>query len=169
MNKLNQFEVAYLAGIVDGEGCISINKAKPRGRSKNPCHVLRITIANTNRDLINWLAIKMGGCSRKSSRAKYPANWKDSWQWHIEGFPAMELLCLVEPHLIIKKAQAIIAIEFQKKKSISNGKVLPEEEVFLRDGFRNRLMNLNKKGKVISSVVSLDNVSTSTPLVTEMK
>jgi len=148
MSNLSQLETAYLAGIVDGEGCVSIMKAKPRNRSQNPCHILRITIANTNKDLIDWLVIKMGGCSRKSSRANYPSHWKDSWQWHIEGFKALELLCLVEPYLIIKKAQANIGIEFQTKKTPGMGRRgISQKEVLFRDSFRNRLTILNKKGK----------------------
>lgn len=147
MYNLSQLEIAYLAGIMDGEGCVSIMKSKPLSNTSSPSHILRITIANTNKDLIDWLGVKMGGCTRRASRANYPSAWKDSWQWHIEGFKAMEFLCLVEPYLIIKKAQASIGIEFQKKKTLSTGKRLEKEEILFRDSFRNRLTTLNKKGK----------------------
>ncbi len=51
---------AYAAGILDGEGCISIRHDK---RDDRPEHTYtpRITIVNTNKQVINWYKENFGG------------------------------------------------------------------------------------------------------------
>lgn len=46
-------ETAYIAGIIDGEGCISLHKAK---KSYTPR--LTVTITNTTKGLVDWLCLK---------------------------------------------------------------------------------------------------------------
>ena len=49
---------AYMAGIVDGEGSISISR-----QSNSKSYICQLAIVNTNRELIEWVCDNFGGSS----------------------------------------------------------------------------------------------------------
>jgi hypothetical protein len=105
--NLSNEQLAYLAGIIDGEGCISFTLAKG-GRVIRPF----IGIANTKRKLIetirSWL--KLRNVARKSRRS---AKHKNVWQIHITRYADVKaLLEKVKPYLIIKKKQCNLTIKY---------------------------------------------------------
>ena len=59
LDNLTAWEKGYLGGIIDGEGCITIE------RMKKGCLLPRITIKNTGRDLLKFVQDIIGGTIRK--------------------------------------------------------------------------------------------------------
>lgn len=61
--KLTKTELAYIAGIIDGEGCIQILRRRAKkGQSKTGYEFgLKITISNSHKELIELLHEKLGG------------------------------------------------------------------------------------------------------------
>ncbi len=53
-----EFEWAYLAGIIDGEGCITISI---RSNRKLFSVIHRLMVYNTNKEMIDWIASRFGG------------------------------------------------------------------------------------------------------------
>lgn len=102
-------EAAYIAGIIDGEGTITIVRISKDGFS--PVFSVRVTVANTNARLIEWLAargaatkmIPKRGGSYPQKRQPYVAIWSTR--------KAASLLREVSPYLVIKRDQANIALE----------------------------------------------------------
>ena len=90
-------QAAYLAGIIDGEGCISL-----RGNS------VRVSIGSTSMALIEWLQ-QFGGSV--SGQAPKP-NRRPGWSWSV-GHRADSALILraALPYLTIKCDQAIAALD----------------------------------------------------------
>lgn len=103
----------YTAGIIDGEGYISIMKKKAIGEyHRVPFYAMAvIKVASVDRRLTDFLYEKFGGYLNK--RISKIADHKDSWQWEMKGTTRVnQLLKLVYPYLRIKKESADVVIKF---------------------------------------------------------
>lgn len=96
-NELTNEEIAYIAGIIDGEGYIGIVKPKP---FKQIC----ITISNTDFNLLNWLKAKLGGGISNDKRIRENRKLCRSWQM-TRYTNCINLLKKIYPHLIVKKCR----------------------------------------------------------------
>jgi len=99
----------YLAGIIDGDGCVSLHKkkdAKSRGRySWSPY----LSITSKDRWYLETLQKDFGGCIDQSGKSAFNSN-----KVHALRFSANEirnLLPKILPHLIYKKEEAIKLLE----------------------------------------------------------
>ena len=112
--KLTELEKAYIAGLFDGEGSISI--CKFRTKNKNyvcPHYILLITCTNTFKPIIEWLDTVLVGSKQVRKREWGKENWKTSYAWMASAKKALEVLKIIFPYLKIKKEQSKLAIEFQ--------------------------------------------------------
>lgn len=100
---LKRTELAYAAGIIDGEGCIRFN------RQKSQCSVLRVHVTNTDPRLTQWLKDKFGGYVWSESKAYIP-NAKPRYVWEISAKQAEIALRQIEPYLMLKRDRALIAL-----------------------------------------------------------
>jgi len=101
---------AYLAGIIDGEGCIRIYK-DPR-RLKKAYYGLTLSVGSTRKELMDFIHIYGVGHThyKKSTQSAH----KDSFEWMAVGIDAISIILKVLPYLIIKKPQAMLALTFWK-------------------------------------------------------
>lgn len=139
--ELTQTEVAYLAGILDGEGSISILKMRMKRKSATYWHyALQIRIASTHLPLIEWICDLVGGrIYEQTYVTRVQGNRKRAQHWHIGGrADVAAFLRLVRPYLIVKAEQADLALEF----SGLGREFVPS----VRAGLRERMRGLNLKG-----------------------
>lgn len=115
--KVSEIDNAYTAGLFDGEGSVSILKAR-RSNPNYKCaqHILCLTCTNTHKETIEWLSETYGASKALRKRQRNHPKWKDAYGWTISAIKALEFLKLIYPYLKIKKEQARIAIEFQTSK-----------------------------------------------------
>lgn len=142
---MRKTDLAYAAGIMDGEGSIGIyaNTSK----KGNPVYRMRVRVNNTDEWLIHWLHQNFGGCIGVTDRgARFGRNWKPAWYWTVSCRPALLFLNMVSPYLRLKKPQAEIAIRFQETRKHSKGKKATEEELAISEIERTLIKNLNKRG-----------------------
>jgi intein/homing endonuclease len=104
---MNEMDAAWLAGIIDGEGCILI-----RGGGGKFQGALEIT--NTSRKLINRL--------KKLGFSTYPMHWyptkgKKGWSARVLANPMIEILRATIPHMTAKKRQAEILLSYETTKT----------------------------------------------------
>lgn len=101
----------YLAGILDGEGCICLYRAK-----RTDCYhcSLQVMIYNTSLTLMKWLVKNVGGRYYTRSESGYGGKpGKTQYVWHPSGRKNREEFLLgVLPYLVIKVEQAKVALEF---------------------------------------------------------
>ena len=101
---VTELEKSYIAGFVDGEGCIFI--AKGQGR-----YTMSVTIAQTKRGILDWIKSNWGGSiycyHRPGSRNK-----NGIFVWRINSTAAAGFLSDTELYLRGKKEQAQIALSF---------------------------------------------------------
>jgi hypothetical protein len=91
----------YLAGIVDGEGCIGVFTRGHRKDWMRP----HLQVTNTSLELLAWLR---GACPLGTvvwRRDKRPSR-KSSWCWRLACDQAIWLLDALRPWLVVKAAQA---------------------------------------------------------------
>lgn len=144
-------ELAYTAGLIDGEGHIIIYKDNrqnnPKYRTKNPTYILIVGCCNTDSRAIDFLFDRWGAC--RQTRGRQRENWKRVYEWTIQSNKALEFLKEIEPYLIIKKEKAQLAIEFQTGmewyKKGRKFKTTPVEEIIRRENIWQKL-NLHRKG-----------------------
>lgn len=96
-------DMAYLAGILDGEGTIGIYYHEKRNSYR-----VKISVVNTYKPLIDWIASVFGGYIYQRNHMK----WKTRYEWHL-GEDSIELIRSLIPFLKVKKEQAIIAVDFR--------------------------------------------------------
>jgi LAGLIDADG DNA endonuclease family protein len=145
---------AYLAGLIDGEGCLTIAKQIRKNR-KSPCYRCSITMSNTDARLVSIFKLYFGGNYYKRPDKRKEKNWADSWTWHCPDGNAIDFLKSIRKHLIAKHSQATILIEFQAYKSNyeryvlrgKGSKPLSNEEVERRENYYLEIKALNTKGR----------------------
>jgi len=105
-------DIVYVAGLLDGEGCISIVKCI-RGKNWTPQYQLLVSISMTYLPLGEWLKDRFGGsCFLRQQKG----NRKPNFDWQICANQALGFLGLVSPYLQVKKREADFAIAYQTQK-----------------------------------------------------
>ncbi|KKL58176.1 hypothetical protein LCGC14_2228020 [marine sediment metagenome] len=149
MQELSATELAWLAGFIDGEGCITLNIGKAgKGRNFNTNYAAIIRIGNTKLRLLEHCQNIAGG--RIVSQQTYGINDKPHWQWYLGSNKARRLLLEVKPYLVGKSEVADLVIKLQD--SINNNKQrnkrLSPEVVEYREEIARQVKALNRTGLV---------------------
>ena len=135
--KLTNEELAYAAGIIDGEGHIMICKWRMELSKKykcvSPTFYLRCGMTNTEEKMVDFFYNRWGASKKKRDRTHRNPKWKICYEWTIQSRMAMEFLKEIYPYLITKKEKARIAIDFQEGMGKFGKKQLPKEEVARRN------------------------------------
>ena len=98
-------DLAYCAGLMDGEGCITLT------RDSESNYRLRIKITSTDYSVLTWLQEHFGGSinlSRKESKYN-----KEAWDWICRTEDQVVFLFGILPYTIIKRAQIIEALNYK--------------------------------------------------------
>lgn len=92
----------YIAGLIDGEGCI---RAHPSNKGKYRKYYPRVQITNTHTGVLIAICEQLGGaiCGPK----RRPDSKHDCWDWRLTGDGARNVLRETLPYLIIKKEKAL--------------------------------------------------------------
>ncbi|RKY31711.1 MAG: hypothetical protein DRP74_04240 [Candidatus Omnitrophota bacterium] len=115
---MEDVEKTYIAGIVDGEGTVTLMK-----HYKNETPTPNVTVANNNLKLLLWLKARLGG--NIVSKKKYKPHHGDSYVWSIRQDRAIRFLNGIKKFLIIKKPQADLITEKYKSVTHRAGRYTP--------------------------------------------
>lgn len=99
---MDKYEVAWLAGLFDGEGCISW----PR---RELLHSVRLDIPQTNLELLEKVQA-VTGTGKITARKRAKAQHSQAWTWSCYGQNARSVLRQILPWLIVKRAAAEVAL-----------------------------------------------------------
>lgn len=123
---MKKTDLAYTAGIIDGEGCIHISRQWDKRYKGCYKYSLSVSVASTDEWLCKWLHFAWGGSVHYAT--KNNPKWRPSWVWQLSSKQACKFLKTILPYLRIKRPQAEIAIEFQSRQQVG-GRRTPEESV----------------------------------------
>lgn len=110
---------AYIAGFLDGEGCITVSLSTVNGvHYAYPC----IDITNTNKDVLEWICGTIGqplkgslGVQKRLKRTQ-----RDGWELRIRGrLQMVVLLRQIAPYLKVKRKQAEILLRYLESDTTS--------------------------------------------------
>jgi len=125
----NPIDLAYLAGIIDGEGCLGIYKIKTK-TSTGFYHRGVLKIDNTQKELIDWLINTFKGTHSAATRITPSKKYeRDIYTWCVTGDKLLNLCEQILPYLTIKKPNCENMIKFRKTflyKIGHNKKIEPE-------------------------------------------
>lgn len=141
--------LAYIAGIIDGEGCISVSKQSTReGKPReSTTHSPKIIISNTDARLFIWLRDVLGVCNvHPTSNSRMSDSYRECWSLYLAGSNCDRLLIAVLPYLVLKREQALLCLGFRQIGISRQGKALPENVVDMREAVYQRVKSLNKRG-----------------------
>jgi hypothetical protein len=102
---------AYIAGLLDGDGCIRIGYAEYKP-TQNRTYYLSVQITNNYLPVLEQIQGIYKGSIHRQRRAK--ETHTDTFMWKIGSKRAGKFLRDIYPFFIIKKEQAALALEFQK-------------------------------------------------------
>lgn len=131
ISEMKKIEIAYIAGLFDGEGDVGIY---PYKATKNGRYYPKLTarIHNTHKQTLEWVRATLGfgllyrdriGIKKSGNGAK-----KQGFVFIVSHVKARKFLAIVKPYLLIKKEKVL--------------QVLTEDE-----SYRNR--NLRSKGRPV--------------------
>lgn len=157
LSEVYPMELSYLAGIIDGEGCIfcGINKSnlkKSLGRnrkviSEEAAMYLKIMVNSTDKKMLDRLKTAFGG-DKVRPRKKRASHHKQSWGWQIfKQEDVKQCLLALEPYLSTKLPQAEAALMFLQTKGstkyFGRGASLNDETKYLRRLCYNKIRQCN--------------------------
>lgn len=110
-------DLAYLAGLIDGEGCIAIQKSKQNGR---PTYAINFKVTNSDPNIVDRVQSIMLGLGvnpyiREKNNQDRP-EWKSWFDIYLtKGSNIQTVLRAVLPYLVGKRARAFIMLRYIDK------------------------------------------------------
>lgn len=138
--------IAYLAGLIDGEGCFYVGKVR-QGRYGNGWQFhTALVIASCDEIIIQWLEQTFGGAREYRYRwTSKKANYRPVFNWRAQGPMLDYLLPLILPYLVIKKVQCQVMFEMRSTYKNIGSKRLPDSVAKKRIELISKMRTLNSR------------------------
>jgi hypothetical protein len=136
---LSPVELAYAAGILDGEGCICV-----RQHSRLKSTKVEVTVGMCNTVIPDWLLSIFPTGRRYTKRRQVSKNWKPCELFMACNLQAVPILTQLLPYLKLKKRQAELALELNALKREGRGRHKANYPRELE--IHNEVRALNKRG-----------------------
>ena len=135
-STLSKTDAAYIAGLIDGEGSISLTR-----RHKNENRQLEVSISNNDLNLLNYV-LGVVGTGRITSKKTYSKNHNPCATYLISNRQALDLLQQIHSYLLTYKAQrASLVLKDYLRLTPRNGKYSKETKTE-RDKFITRFLSI---------------------------
>jgi DNA modification methylase len=140
---------AWTAGIVDGEGCVTILRTKSShsdSYSFPPVVQVRMTDREPLDRLVEVVGSSLGAAQHPPSQVA--ARQRPSWQWKVVSNQAAKVIAEIYPYLTCKRKQAVVAWNHQQFRAERGNQVRKHGEIE-REEFCKALINdLNQRKPV---------------------
>lgn len=107
-------DLAWTAGIIDGEGSIFIMKQGRKDRERGINYILRVSVQSTDPYMTKELLKLFPTGAEFIVQRSHLDNCSDTLKWQINGKRAVTFLKEIKPFLRVKQEQAEAAIYFQE-------------------------------------------------------
>lgn len=112
MNTLKPEAIAYVAAMIDAEGCIRISKAKNPYKTKPWLFRPWVQVVNSHAGLIGFLHKLTGVGLVYHGKKPQKENWSPIHRWQVSSNHAKQLIAVVVPYLVIKREIAELVLQF---------------------------------------------------------
>lgn len=135
--RWSKVETAYISGIVDGEGAITIGKRKQGGGMP------QLQVTNTNRALIDWLAQKFETSAiYLHSRPRH----KPCYIVVVYGERAYQVASRIRVYMLVKRPQVDLFVEYWEWRRTLKSNFRGKREHKKQLDFIRRIQALNQRG-----------------------
>lgn len=147
-------DLAYAAGIIDGEGYIGITETKPnyvsgdrKRRQKSPSFICRVTVAMCDPNVPVWLTETFGGTVHSYPPRK--EGTRGSHHWVVQGPTAAAFCELIHGYLKVKRQQAELLMSYyaDPRFVFKQRQGIPDTEIEQRREYVTTVKALNRGGK----------------------
>ena len=115
-----QLDLAYLAGLFDGEGCIFVQKVDRGGVIPN--YIVRVQICMTNKQVIDKVHDDWGGFYLIHKKDQKNPKHKRAYELVWTSKRACTLLDALLPHMEVKRREAELAMQLQQHIDANRGR-----------------------------------------------
>ncbi len=144
--RISEIDLAWAAGIFEGEGSVRITKA-------DGLHLpgLVVEVVNTDHQLLMWFQARWSGyLGEKHHASARGQHWRPYWCWQLKARQAAAFLEYIQPYLKTDrvKRKVVLAREFQHQKVITGPG--PRQAIYreAQTSFYCRMKVLNQRGVV---------------------
>ena len=136
---ITDVQAAWLAALIDGEGCIQIHRQERDGKAPN--FQADVSVGQIDRGMVDRAhqITGLGAVHIREGRV---------FDWSVRGQEAATLLRRIYPHLVIKRRQAAAAIEVARhidKSAFGRGRPVTEDAIAYRQTLRQVVSNANQR------------------------
>ena len=112
---LTDIQIGWLAGAIDADGTITINKCKPRRKHRTIRYRPAIYLCNTCEEFVKHAKqITKAGNIVSQMPKSTELGKKRKFVWIVQDNIAVQIIKKIFPYLIVKKKQAEVVIKFSK-------------------------------------------------------
>jgi hypothetical protein len=145
MNHLSEFQMGYMAALIDGEGCISLGRTyRPRLFDFN--YMPMVSVANCATEMMDW-CLKTTALGVVDTRSTLEKNRRRRFSWRLRVPEIRGFLTEIGPRLVVKQEQSDLMLEFFEKCQWAAGRPVPDVIIRLRGFIYEELKVLNKRGE----------------------
>ena len=135
-------DLAYLAGFIDGEGCIGIHKIQRE--TGKAAQVLMLSITNTDKNILKWCCNILSIPKTLKTNNKGNNKHKRSYRLYYTCRQAESAIKIILPYLKLKRKQATLALQHRRLTKRNGWYTYKENQV--RDNIIMKLHKLNQRG-----------------------
>lgn len=142
---MKETDLAYIAGIIDGEGCITVSIRSPilKYGEISQVYAPTVSVNMTDKNIIHWLQ-NITGEGKVYFQKSRNYRHKDLWTWRLCTRNGTRLLKQIKPYLKVKRLQAELFMECAEIRSRSGrNRYKPERQLEIVKQIR----ALNKRGR----------------------
>ncbi len=103
---MREIDLAWAAGIVDGEGSIGVYSGGRHG-TRRVQYALRLSVVNCDPRMLLRLREMFGGGLKPRTNVR-----RNKWEWAVYSTSAGRVIKMLQPYLVCKADQAALALEF---------------------------------------------------------
>ena len=134
----SELEWAWLAGLMDGDGCFLYRKCSPPKRYQSPQYSAIASLEMTSEEGVKRAAVILGGFPVYTYEGKRRNGIRQTWALRAGGVRLQEALPKLIPHLTVKRLQAEMLLQsYQDCPSLKGGpgNKATDEELAVREGY----------------------------------
>lgn len=151
LSALSETQIAYLAGIFDGEGSVFLRRQFNKTGRQRTYSLLITVVVGTHREAVEAIAAMVG--SKPMEKVNDKGNKRPAWRVRLHGRQARDYLIAIRPYLLMKDKQADLAIEFQSQKLFRGQRCSIEREE-AEEMAKLELTRLNARGVKLCAALS---------------
>lgn len=144
-------DLAWTAGIIDGEGSIFVMKQGRTDRERDVNYILRVSVQSTDPYMSHELQ-KMWPDGAEFNVQRREEHYSNTLKWQLSGKKAARFLSEIKPFMRVKHSQAELAIEFQSTTK-KHWKHMSEDDYEKQKEFCQKLKNAKADLKIDKSTL----------------